>query len=171
MADQFMSRINGRDTQVNPIKTSSGSAQAGKIPKTNDDGYLDASLMPPEVLSTNIKMILASEAIAAGKYVNIYDDAGVTKCRLADATNDRPAHGFVRDAFASLAQAKVVFEGKNDDLTALVAGTRIFLGAAGGVTATPPEAPTNKISQLIGVAISSTEVDTDIEDAVVLAAP
>lgn len=169
MADQFMSRINGRDTQVNPISTSAGAAQAGKIPKTNADGYLDASLMPPEVLSTNIKMILSAEAISAGKYVNIYDDAGTPKVRLADATNDRPAHGFVRDAFISGAQAKVVFEGKNDDLTALVAGSRVFLGAAGGVTVTPPSAPTSLISQLLGVAISSTEIDTDIEDAVVLA--
>ena len=62
------------------------------------------------------------------------------------------------------------FEGTNDDLSSLTPGARQFLGTAGGITATPPTfAGGAQISQLVGTSISATEIDTDIDDCVVLA--
>jgi hypothetical protein len=115
-------------------------------------------------------MILASENIGAGKYVNIFDNTGTPNVRLADNSNSREAHGFLLDAVTSGSNATVYFEGTNNDLSGLTSGARQFLGTAGGVTATPPTfAGGATISQLVGTAISATEIDTDIDDIVVLA--
>ena len=74
------------------------------------------------------------------------------------------------DAVVAAANATVYFEGTNNDLSGLTAGARQFLGTAGGVTATPPTfAGGATISQLVGSAISATEIDTDIDDCIVLA--
>lgn len=169
MAQKPLQLVNGKITQVEATVTSAGVADAGKVPALDSTGHFDPTLMPPGV-GANVKLILASENIGAGKYVNIYDDAGTTKVRLADNSNSREAHGFLLDAVTSGNNATVYFEGTNNDLSGLTSGSRQFLATAGGVTATPPTfAGGATISQLVGTAISATEIDTDIDDIVVLA--
>lgn len=169
MAQKPIQLVAGKLTQVEATVVSTGAGDAGEVVALDSSGKLDVSVLPTGV-GPNVKVLLASEAIGAGKYVNIYDNGGTPNVRLADNSNGREAHGFVKDAALSAANATVYFEGTNDDLSGLTPGARQFLGTAGGVTATPPTfAGGAAISQLVGSAISATEIDTDIDDCIVLA--
>lgn len=169
MAHKPIQLVNGKLTQVEATVVSIGAGDAGEVVALDSSGKLDVSVLPTGV-GPNVKVILASENIAAGKYINIYDNAGTPNVRLADNSNSREAHGFLLDAVTSGNNATVYFEGTNNDLSGLTAGARQYLGTAGGVTATPPTfAGGAQISQLVGTAISATEIDTDIDDCVVLA--
>ena len=137
MAQKPIQLVAGKLTQVEATVVSTGAADAGEIVALDSSGKIDVSVLPTGV-GPNVKLVLASEAIGAGKYVNIYDNGGTPNVRLADNSNGREAHGFVKDAVASAANATVYFEGTNDDLSSLTPGARQYLGTAGGVTATPP---------------------------------
>lgn len=169
MAQKPLQLVNGKITQVEATVVSAGAGDAGELVALDSSGKIDVSVLPTG-LGPNVKLILASENIGAGKYVNIFDNTGTPNVRLADNSNSREAHGFLLDAVTSGSNATVYFEGTNNDLSGLTSGARQFLGTAGGVTATPPTfAGGATISQLVGTAISATEIDTDIDDIVVLA--
>jgi hypothetical protein len=167
-AKKYLALLAGKKTQVQATVISTGAPNDGDIVALDSSGKLDVSVLPTGV-GPDVKIVLASESIGAGKYVNIYDNVGTANVRLADNSNSREAHGFVKDAVANAANGTIYFEGANDDLTGLTAGARQFLATAGGVTATPPTFPTAAISQLVGVAVSATEINTDIDDLIVLA--
>ena len=169
MAQKPLQLINGKVTQVEATVTSAGAGDAGELVALDSSGKLDVSVLPIGV-GPDVTVIEASENIGAGKYVNIWNDSGTAKARLADNSNSREAHGFVKDAVTSGNNATVYFEGGNDDLSGLTTGARQFLGTAGGATATPPTFGGGaQISQLVGVAINATTINTDIEDPIVLA--
>jgi len=168
MAQKPIHLVAGKLTQIEATVISAGAGDAGELVALDSSGKIDVSVLPTGV-GPDVKNILASEAIGAGKYVNIYDNGGTANIRLADNSNSRPAHGFVKDAVANAAVGTVYFEGANDDLTGLTPGARYYLGTAGGVTITPPAFPAATIHQLLGSAISATEINTDIEDCAVLA--
>lgn len=167
MADKYQTLQAGREKMVEATVVSTGISQAGDIVALGTDGKLDPSVMPAGI-GADVKVLETTETLTAGKYVNIYDDTGTAKCRLADATNDRPAHGFVNSPFAIGEMASVYFEGANNDLSGIIAGTRYYLGASGAATAVVPALPTAVIHQFLGVGIDSTTVNTDIEDVIVL---
>ena len=140
----------GLQTEVDAIDESAGAGDAGKLIKANPDGHLDDSFLPPGV-GLNIDVLVASEEIAAGKFVNIWLDGATPKIRLADNSNGRIAHGFVRTLVAAAASGSVYGIGElNDQLSSLTPGTRYFLGTSGGITATVPTAG-SAIVQVIGV--------------------
>ena len=120
----------------------------------------------PVGISPDVKAMVASEGLNAGSYINIYSNAGVQNARLADASNDRPAHGFVKNAFLTGETASIYFEGANDDLAGLTVGARYYLGTAGLATITPRTAA--GLHQFLGIAISTTEINTDIDDEIVI---
>lgn len=154
MADTFVSRIAGQDHIKTPITASTGVANANQIPATNASGVLDSSFMPPNTGAPTVTAV-ASEAIAAGAHINLYDDAGTTKMRNADSTNGtKKAHGFVLTAAASGSSGTAYQSGDNTALTGLTVGTKYFLGTAGAATATPPTANGNSV-QLLGIAYST----------------
>lgn len=168
-ASKLLQLVGGLITQVSAVVTSAGAGDDGKIPALDSTGRLDASVMPVGI-AADVKVLPSTENIGAGKYVNIYDNAGTPSVRLADNSNSRTAHGFVKTGVTSPANATIYFEGANTGLSGLTAGQRQFLSTAGGVTTTPPTfAGGAQISQLLGTAISATEVNTDIEDPIVLA--
>lgn len=169
MAQKFLELFNGKLKQKEAVTSSTGVAQAGQVIAANSLGKLDVSLLPAGV-GPDIKVLECTEAIAAGSYVNIYDSGGgVEKVRLADAGNSRSAHGFVLTNFTLGANAEVYFEGPNSALSSLTVGARYYLDTAGNVTATPVSAPAYQIHQLVGVAIDSNTINTDIDDEIVLA--
>jgi len=169
MAQKPIQLINGVLTQVEATVVSTGSGDAGEVVALDSNGKIDLSVLPTGV-GPDLKVLLASENIGAGKYVNIWNDTGVAKARLADNSNGRQAHGFLKDAVLSGANATVYFEGENAALSGLTPGARYYLGTAGGATATAPTfAGGASISQYVGIAISTTGINTDIEDVVVLA--
>lgn len=167
MAEKFIELVNGKLTQNEALVTSVGAGDGGKIVALDSAGKLDLSLLPTGV-GPDIVIIEASENINAGDYINIWNDLGIVKVRLADNSNGRDAHGFVMTAVTSGNNADVYQSGVNDGLSGLTIGSRYYLGTAGGVTATPPVSPAADISQFLGVAISATELKTNIDDCVVL---
>lgn len=169
MADRYKTLENGKDKMVEATVASTGVAEAGDIVALDGTGKLDPSVLPVGV-GPDIKIVEAAEALSAGDYVNIFDDAGTVKARLADNSNGREAHGFVLDAFAAAANATIFFEGPNTAAPTGTAGQRAYLGTAGGVITTPLDPATNvgDIHQLLGTYIDDNEINTDIDDCVQL---
>jgi hypothetical protein len=158
MADKYLGiGSDGLPTEVEGKVTSAGAGDAGKIPALDSSGKLDTTLMPAGV-GQNVSSIVASEALAAGDYVNIWNDAGAVKVRKADNSNARRAHGFVRASVAMAATATVYGAGElNDQRTGLTLGSEYFLGTAGGVVTAAPTAA-GSIVQAVGVAESATAI-------------
>lgn len=162
MAQGFLARVAGRIQQVFAITTSAGAADADKIPALGTDGRLDLSMMPAGV-GANVVSATASEALSAGRFVNLHYDAGVLKMRLADNSNGRVAWGYVREAVdADEVGQAYRLNTVNAHLTGLTPGAEYWLGTAGGVTATPldPETDTGALDQYLGIAASATELVT-----------
>lgn len=168
MADKYQSLISGRETMVEATVTSTGVAEAGDIVALDASGKLDVSVLPTGV-GPQVQVIVTSENLSAGDFVNIWDDAGTPKARLADSTNDRRAVGYVVASTTAPANATVYFEGRNDQLSGLTAGQRIYLDAAGNIQTTAPSlAGGDVIHQYLGKALSATVMDVEIDDEIVL---
>jgi hypothetical protein len=169
MADKYQTLLSGRETMIEATVASLGAANAGEIVALDGTGRLDASVLPVGV-GPDVATIVVNESagLSAGDYVNIFNNGGTPNVRLADASNDRAAHGFVKATYADGANATVYFEGPNDALTGLTPGARQYLGAAGNATATAPVLPGSVIHQFLGIAVSTSAINTDIEDPILL---
>ncbi len=168
--NKYLKLSAGRITEQAASDVSTGVSDAGKLVALGTDGRLDPTVMPTGI-GADTAAIEASEALSAGDFVNIWNDAGTAKVRKADAsTTGKEAHGFVLDAFSSGQNATVYFEGRNTALTTLTAGTRQYLSAstAGQCTATPPSAAGNVV-QFLGNAISPTSLTFEATDGIVVA--
>ena len=173
MATQrFLTRTGGKTKQMQAKAASTGALDAGALVALDDTGRLDQSVMPLGI-GVQVDILPASEALDAGDFVNIFDDAGAAKVRKADNSNGRPADGFVSTAVAMAADATIhPLDGVNAALSALSPGKEYWLGTAGDVTDTPLDetdpANANKISQQVGKALSATELRTDDYGYVIL---
>ena len=85
-------------SELEALVTSAGAGDAGKIPALDATGKLDNSLMPVGI-GADSKILPASENLAAGDLVNVWNDSGTAKARKADATiAGKEANGFVLSA-------------------------------------------------------------------------
>ncbi len=112
-------------------------------------------------------LLEASEDIAAGSFVNLWDDGGTAKVRLADASNARQADGFCISAISTGGTGTVNWEGVNTALTGKTIGAIQFLGTAGATTEVAPST-SNHISQVLGKARSATAMNTEIQSPITL---
>lgn len=192
-APRYITLVTGIRRMIAAITASAGAADAEKIVATNtagvlDDsimnaatvgnsvvvktlagGTLDPSIMPPGV-GADTATIVASEALAAGDFVNVWGNAGTPNVRKADATAEgKRAHGFVLSAVALSGNALVYFEGRNTQLAALTPGATYYLSTtAGAATATAPAAAGNVVQEL-GVAYLSTAINVELSNPTTLA--
>lgn len=182
-APRYQTLVSGIRTLISAITSSAGAGDAEKIVATNTSGVIDDTIMNaattgnnkvlktdgtgkidvtvlPSGVGADTASIVASEALAAGDFVNVWNNAGTPNVRKADATTvGKQAHGFVLSAFASAAMATVYFEGRNTQLTGLTPGALQFLATtAGGRTETAPSATGNTV-QVLGNAVSSTSIN------------
>jgi hypothetical protein len=164
---RFIDIVNGVLTQLVPIATSSGSGDASKVVQTDASGRFDASFMPSSITG-QVKILPASEALAAGDLVNIWDDSGTIKVRLADASLSRSAVGYVSAGATTGADATVYVEGINTQVSGLTPGL-VWLGDAGAVTQTPPASGSGGISQIVGSFLAATELEFEANDPITLA--
>lgn len=168
--DKYLYNNAGTITEKASIQTSAGAGDAGKIPALDSAGKFDSSMMPVGV-GEDLKSITASENLAAGDFVNVWNDVGTVKVRKADAsTTGKEANGFVLSAVALGNSGTVYFEGTNTQLTGLTGGSMYFLSATtpGGVTATAPSTA-GQIVQKLGRALSTTEINFEASDPIALA--
>lgn len=167
-AKKLLRLVGGVMTEVFGIQSSAGAANAGDIPALDESGRIDASMMPVGI-GADVANIPASEALAAGDFVNVWNDSGAAKVRKADATvAGKDAHGFVLAAVASGANATVYFEGTNTQVTGQVAGNVFLQTTAGKGGATVPSAAGNVVQQ-VGIATGATSVNFERGVAVTLA--
>lgn len=169
---KYQTRNAGQNVLIAATQVSAGAANAGDIVALGTDGKIDSSMIAGGGGSVPTTPYVASEAIGAGKFVNIYANAGVMNIRLADNSNTRPANGFVVAAVANAATGAVYeLDAVNTGLTGLTVGATYYLGTAGGVITPaldPTTATTGSIDQKLGFAKSATELKTDDFDYVVL---
>jgi hypothetical protein len=167
-AKKLLRLIGGVITEVFGVQTSAGASNAGDIVALDDTGRLDNSMMPVGI-GGDTAVINASEGLAAGDWVNVWDDAGTAKVRKADATTaGKEANGFVLAAVTSGNPATVYFEGTNTQVAGQTPGPVYLQTTAGTGGATIPSASGNVVQQ-IGVAVSATAVNFERNTPVVLA--
>jgi hypothetical protein len=88
-AQRFLNLVGNKVVQI--VASVLGTPNA--IPSGDANGKLDLSWMPTG-LGPETKTAVASEALVAGNFVNLYLNAGVLTARKANATNNtRPAKG------------------------------------------------------------------------------
>lgn len=161
---KFINLENGKLKLNDAIEVSAGAGDAGKIIKLDSSGRIDVSVLPVGV-GPDVAVLETSEDLTAGDYVNIWNDGGTEKVRLADQSNGRDAHGFVKAAHLTASNATIYFEGPNDDLAGLTPGARQYLGTAGAATSTPQ---TTGLHQFLGIAVDANTINTDIDDCISL---
>lgn len=145
-----------------------GGGQANKIPALDLSGRLDSTMMPTGI-GAETAIIPAFGALAAGDFVNVYNDSGVVRCRKADASSGvAPANGFVLAAVADTADATVYFGGLNNAVTGLTPGLHYLSTTAGASNHVAPSSAGN-IVQRLGIALSSTLINFDPQDPILLA--
>lgn len=137
--------------------TSGGVSNAEQIPALDAAGRLSNDMMPvgvaPETKTGN-----AFEALNANDLVYFKTDGTVAKASGASGGNY--AQGWVETSVTLGNPAVVHFEGTITGLSGLTIGATYFLddATAGGITATAPVG-TNKLRQVVGTAISATELN------------
>ena len=167
MADKYIQLVNGNQAEKEALVVSTGVSDAGRVVATDGTGKIDTSVLPTGI-GADVKILPASENLAAGDLVNVWNDAGTSKVRKADNSNNRRAVGFVIAGVTAPANATVYLEGTITGLTSLTPGAAVFLGTLGAATATAPSAA-GSISQEIGIAVSATEVSFEPQRPVLLA--
>ena len=167
-AKKLLRLIGGVITEVFGVQTSAGAGNAGDIVALDDTGRIDNSMMPVGI-GADTATITASETLAAGNWVNVWNDASTAKVRKADATTaGKEVHGFVLSAVTSGNPATVYFEGTNTQVSGQTPGPVYLQTTAGTGGATIPSASGNVVQQ-IGVAVSATAVNFERNTPVVLA--
>jgi hypothetical protein len=163
-----MAKYVERDALGNLIEVRSkagsvGVGDAAKIVERAANGYIDITDLPPGVGAAT-KVAIGSEALTAGDWINIYDNAGTPNVRKANATdNTKPVNGFVLANFASGASVTAYLSGLNTQRTGMTTGVRYFGSttpggqvAAAGVAA--GLGATGNYVQFLGDAESATEI-------------
>lgn len=154
-------------TIVNSKTTSAGAGDSGKVVALDGSGRIDNTMMPVGI-GADTATITASENLAAGDWVNIWNSTGA-KARKADATTaGKEAHGFVLSAVTSGNPSTVYFEGTNTGVTGQTPGVVYLSTTAGLGTTTAPSASGNVV-QRIGFATGATAVNFQSQPPVVLA--
>lgn len=169
MADKYVSLNSGRLQEVEGTVVGGDPAQAGDLVALDGSGLLDATILPSGV-GPDIKSVTAGEALSAGDFVNIYNDAGTVKAQKADATaSGKEVDGFVLSGATSGVAVDVYFEGRNTQLSGLTIGARYYLNTtAGAVTTTVPSSSGNVV-QYVGRALSATELAFEPSEGIILA--
>ena len=168
-AEKYLYNNAGVVTEKSASQTSAGAADAGKIVALGNTGRIDESMMPVG-LAADTASIVASEALAAGDLVNIWDDAGTPKARKADASMaGKEAQGFVLSAVSSAASATVYFEGSNTQMTGLLGGKQFLSATVPGKTQSTAPSSTGQLVQVVGFATSATTMNFQSRNPIVLA--
>lgn len=167
MVDKYLYNNSGEITEKVATVSSAGAGDSGKIVALDGSGRLDVSFMPVGI-APEVATILASEALSAGNFVNVWNNSGTANVRKADNSSvGKEAVGFVLSGVSGGANALVYFEGTNTAVVGVTPG-RLYLGTNGGVSSSAPTGSGN-IVQKVGVATSSTSINFEPSQVIVLA--
>lgn len=167
MPDKFLQHdAAGGFREVEAVATG-GAGQANKVPALDLSGRLDVTMMPTGI-GAETSAVEAFGALAAGDFVNVFNDGGIMKARKADASSAvAPANGFVLAAFAIGETATVYWGGLNNQVTGLTPGLH-FLSTTPGASNHIAPAAAGNIVQRLGLAVSSTVINFQPQDPILL---
>jgi hypothetical protein len=149
-----------------PIASSSGSSDSGKHILTDANGKVDETFMPSGIAADIVPSVTSSESLSAGDLVNLHDNSGTLNVRLADASNGRCAHGFVKAAISSSEAVNVYLpSAPNEEVDSLTIAATYYLSTGGGVTDTAPTT-SGHIVQEVGYATASGELFFDPQEPI-----
>lgn len=165
---KFLAWISGRMTEVQPITTSAGAGDASKMIQTDGSGLIDPSLMPSGIVADQ-KTANANGSITAKDLVYIETAGTIARASAAAAGNQ--AMGWATSSVTTGQPVTMQLEGRITGLSGLTAGARYFLSdvTPGGLMIAPGPTGSGKLAQYVGTALSTTELDFEKSDAVVLA--
>lgn len=168
MPDKYLQHdAAGGFREVEAVATG-GAGQANKIPALDLSGRLDSTMMPTGI-GAETSIVPAFGALAAGDLVNVFNDSGVMRARKADASSAvAPANGFVLAAVADTANATVYWGGLNNAVTGLTPGQH-YLSTTAGLSNHVAPATAGNIVQKVGIAVSSTVLNFQPQDPILLA--
>jgi len=165
--NKYIKNLNGTLTEQAGTQVG-GTGHENEIPALDAAGRFDVSMMPVGV-APEVSLLTASENLAAGDFVNIWNNGGTANVRKADATTQgKEAHGYVLAAFNSASTATVYLEGTNTAVTGATAGNVFLETTAGGFTSTAPSGSGNVVQRL-GVATSATTINFEPQQPITLA--
>lgn len=146
-------------TGVPKATTPAVASAADSLVATDATGHLDPSVMPVGIAPPTATVV-TSEALAAGDFVNIYNNAGTANVRKADASvAGKEAHGFVLAVAAFPGSALVYFPGdENTQVTALTPGDQFLSDVTPGKCSTTVPSTAGHLVQFIGTATAATNV-------------
>ena len=154
---------------LNAKTTSAGAGDSGKVVALDGSGRIDLTMMPSGI-GADTASILASEALAAGDLINIWNNVGTANMRKADAsTSGKEAHGFVLAAVSNGASGSAYFEGSNTQQTGLTPGVQFLSATTPGKATNVAPTGAGKIVQRVGLATSATAFNFEAGDPIVLA--
>lgn len=167
MADKYLKHdAAGGFTEVEATGTG-GVGKANMIPALDVSGRLDTTMMPTGI-GAETAIIEAFGALAAGDFVNVYNDGGTAKVRKADASSaTAPANGFVLSAVVSGADATVYFGGLNSAVTGVTPGQH-FLSTTPGASNHVAPSGSGQIVQRVGFAVSANTINFTPQDPILL---
>lgn len=152
----FLRRVGGLLQEIRGVQASTGAADADKIPALDATGRLDNSMMPVGI-GAETQIAPASENLAAGDSVNLWNDSGTMRARKADGSSaGKPADGFVLAAVTSGQDATVYTDGFNTQASGLTAGQDVYLGTTAGVVTQAALTGAGQVHQRLGKALSAT---------------
>lgn len=167
---RYLALLGANKSEVPALQVSTGASDADKIVATGADGRLDRSMLPddPGVL------LPASENIAAGALINIWNDAGTAKIRNADASGGvaKQAHGYAPDPITSGATGLAVLGDEViTGLSSITPGASYYLsGTTPGAFSTTPPSTGGHIRQFVGVGITASELNFKAGDEPIIRA-
>ena len=163
-APKYLERdaTSGKVTEV--IATETGPASEVVV-STTAGGTIDPTLLP----ASGAASAVSGENLAAGDFVYIKASDGFLYKAVWSAGGNQ-AIGYVLASFIAPAVATYYEGGQNTSLTGLTAGTRYYGDKAtpGGATLTVPTGA-GVLSQLLGTSASTTAIEVNIEDSIILA--
>lgn len=136
---------------------------------TQKDPSLWSSLIPQEtLLRQNLGRLycIAGVNIAFGEFVNLYDDAGVLKARLAEATsgNVRKAHGYCSTSggIAIGTSGEIILSQGLLAIAGIAPGQNIFLSTTPGIPSVVAATAAGQLEQFLGFGVATNLAYIDI---------
>lgn len=156
---KFLNLTGGKPSQEQAIAVSAGAADASKIIRLDGGGKIDQTFLPSGI-GPESRLMVASEGLSAGDLVNFHNNAGTINMRKADAdVVGREAHGFVLTAVLAAASGTVFPEqAVIGGLAGMVPGATQFLSIVAGARTEVCPSGAAVIAQIVGVALSATEM-------------
>lgn len=166
---KFLSWVTGRVTEVQPVASSAGAGDAGKMIQLDSNGLLDSSLMPSGI-GADQKSGTSNGTITIRDLC--YVETAGTIARASAAAAGNQCIGWATSSVATANPVIIQLEGKISGLSGLTPGARYFLSdvTPGGLLIAPGPTGAGKLAQYVGTAVSATELDFEPDDAILLVA-